>query len=99
MMGHPSEGFSIGGITYNPQAEAAQGAQRYRNMSGQGRETARGSNWGVFLYRLDQLRNQRDRGGNPALGITAQTTDDQLARMAAQFIQKNYIGTSAFTGA
>jgi hypothetical protein len=98
MMGNPSTGWSLGGITYNPQAEAAQGTQRYRNMSGQGRETARGSNFGVFLYRLQQLMSQRDRGGNPALGITAQTTDDQIARMAAQFVQQNYTGTSAFTG-
>jgi hypothetical protein len=98
MMGNPSQGFSIGGITYDPRLEAAQGSQRYRNMSGSGRETARGSNWGVFLYRLDLLRKQRDAGGNAALGITRATTDDQLARMAAQFIQKNYVGTSAFTG-
>jgi hypothetical protein len=99
MMGNPSQGFSIGGVTYNPQAEAAQGSQRYRNMSGQGRETARGSNFGVFMYRLAQLTEQRNAGGNRNLGITPQTTDAQLAQMAAQFVGKNYVGQSAFTGA
>jgi hypothetical protein len=99
MMGNPSQGFTIGGVTYNPQAEAAQGTQRYRNMSGQGRETARGSNFGVFMYRLAQLTDQRNRGGNPQLGITQQTTDAQLAQMAAQFVGKNYVGQSAFSGA
>ena len=87
--------FSIGGISYDPAQDQVTG---YNNMSGSGRVTNRGNMMGQFLYYLNLLRTQRDNNGNAALGITRATTDDQLARIAAQRMGKNAIGSTGMTG-
>ena len=70
----------------------------YNNMSGQGRVTNRGNFMGQFMYYLDLLMRQRDGTGNAALGITNQTTDQQLAQIAAQRMGKNAIGSTGISG-
>jgi hypothetical protein len=87
--------FSIGGITYNPAADQVTG---YNNMSGQGRVTNRGNFMGQFLYTLQQLMDQRNRGGNAAIGLTQGMTDDQVARLAWQRLQGRAIGSTGVTG-
>ena len=93
-MSGPGRAFSYGGVTYNPQADVG---RQYRDMSSSGRVTNRGAAWNVFVYRLQQLMQQRNRGGNPSLGITGQTTDDQLARMAAEFVNQKNMGSTGFS--
>jgi hypothetical protein len=51
-----------------------------------------------FLYSLRQYLDQRNRGGNAAIGITPNMTDDQVARIAWQRLSKNAIGTTGMTG-
>jgi hypothetical protein len=89
------QAFNIGGIGYNPAADQVSG---YNNMSGQGRVTNRGNFMGQFMYYLDLLMRQRDGTGNTALGITNQTTDQQLAQIAAQRMGKNAIGSTGISG-
>jgi hypothetical protein len=87
--------FNIGGISYNPAADQVTG---YNNMSGSGRVTNRGNMMGQFLYTLQQLMDQRNRGGNAAIGLTQNMTDDQVARLAWQRLQSRAIGSTGFTG-
>jgi hypothetical protein len=77
-----TEGYNTGAVQNPNQFQ-------YANMSGSGRNTRRGDPAGVFAYRLAQLMNQRRRGGNKALGVTSATTDDQIAKMAMDFVNAN----------
>ena len=52
---------------------------------------------GQFMYYLQLLMNQRNGTGNKQLGITRATTDDQLARIAADRMGKNAVGSLGFT--
>jgi hypothetical protein len=87
--------FSIGGLNYDPSQDQVTG---YNNMSGSGRVTNRGNMMSQFLYSLRQYLDQRNRGGNAAIGITPNMTDDQVARIAWQRLSKNAIGTTGMTG-
>lgn len=87
--------FNIGGVSYDPTKDTVSG---FNNMSGSGRTTNRGNMMGQFLYYLNLLRTQRDGAGNRELGITRATTDDQLARIAAQRMGKNAVGSTGMTG-
>ncbi|MCC6629675.1 MAG: hypothetical protein IT340_20035 [Chloroflexi bacterium] len=86
-------GFSYGGVTYDPTQQVGSG----RKDRTPGSRFDGGAAWTGFVYRLNQLRAQRDRGGNAALGITATTSDDALARMAANWVNQTYRGTTGFT--
>jgi hypothetical protein len=87
--------FNIGGISYDPSQDQVTG---YNNMSGSGRVTNRGNMMSQFLYSLQQYLDQRNRGGNAAIGITPNMTDDQVARIAWQRLQSRAIGSTGFTG-
>ena len=78
--------FNIGGMAYNPNQDTT---RSWQNMSGSGRETSRGNFMGQFLYTLQQYMDQRNRGGNAAIGLTPNMTDDQVARLAWQRLQRN----------
>jgi hypothetical protein len=88
--------FTIGGFSYDPNQDQV---RDWRNMGGSdsGGLTQRGNFMGQFLYYLQLLMNQRNNQGNTALGITRQTTDDELARIAAQRMGRNAVGSSGFT--
>jgi hypothetical protein len=88
--------FSIGGLSYDPTQDQVTG---YNNMSGQGRVTNRGNMMGQYLYTLRQYLDQRNRGGNAAIGLTQNMTDDQVALLAWQRLSKNAIGSTGFTRA
>jgi hypothetical protein len=88
--------FSIGGLSYDPTQDQVTG---YNNMSGQGRVTNRGNMMGQYLYTLRQYLDQRNRGGNQAIGLTPNMTDDQVALLAWQRLSKNAIGSTGFTRA
>jgi hypothetical protein len=88
--------FNIGGLRYDPAQDQVTG---YNNMSGSGRVTNRGNMMSQFIYSLRQYLDQRNRGGNAAIGITPTMTDDQVARIAWQRLSKNAIGSTGFTGA
>lgn len=85
--------FNYDGIAYDPNAVQGWG----RKDRTQGSRFDGGASWTGFVYRLNQLRQQRDGGGNQALGITGQTDDNTLARMAAQWVNNNYRGNTGFT--
>ena len=84
--------FSFGGVTYDPTQDLG---RQYQNMSAtSGKLLNKGASVWNFIYRLQQLMNQRDNGGNPDRGVRADSTDPELAKLAAQFVNSKNTGST-----
>jgi len=83
--------FSFGGVTYDPSQDLG---RTYQGMSAKGNLTHRGAAVWNFIYRLQQLMNQRANGGNPDRGVSDTSTDEDLAKLAAQFVNSKNTGST-----
>jgi len=97
--------FSFGGISYDPSKDM--GGQ-YKNMSSSGRITNRGSAYGVFAYRLDNLINRREQIRQKAAAgqineVPAELrgelnkSDEQLAQDALNWVNTNSLGSTGLS--
>jgi len=95
-MRDPGRGFSFGGITYDPTKQQGSG----RTDRDPTKRFGGGAGWTGMIYRLQQLMKQRDAeraGGTDYPAVSGEMTDDQLARLASDWVNSRWRGTTGIS--
>lgn len=93
----PGRAFTFGNVSFNPAVADATGGRTDRDPS---KRFGGGAAWTGFAYRLRQLIDQRNReraGGVDFPEVSGTMSDQDIARLAAQWVNERWRGNTGLT--